>query len=433
MSLTFWIENADKSPSVSMTPTAPAVSAEKPAPCLTRQPIFTKDEKVMGYEVSCRETSASAESAPNLGQAPGGIVDAVKNVGLDVLCDNHLAFIPCTHEMLVQDNILDLPHEKIVVEIHPGIEVDASLIEACGRLKKSGFKIAIDNFRKGDGREQLLALADFLKVDLGSRGAGHPSQIAAAHAGKPYKMLAQNVNSRAEYKNAERAGFKLFQGYFFLHPENMRVRQIPTGQTSKVRLLQAVSAPEIDLPLVEELIRHDASLCFRLMRYLNSPLLGLAVPVQSVRQAMSLLGERALTRWIRTATALSVGQPKCSYLVLASLVRARFCELIAPQVEHGNADLFLLGMFSLMDVILETPLEILMEGLAFDTSAKAALLAMKNGGGARLSPVCDLVVAREKGDWERVTTHATKLNLSLQVVNRAYLEAMEWAHQIMKG
>ncbi|MGB8014027.1 MAG: HDOD domain-containing protein [Terriglobales bacterium] len=429
-----------------MPSTVQAVSAERPAPCLARQPILTKDEKVMGYEVlfceTLRETLDSPRSTSNPDPVPGSIVDAVKNVGLDVVCDGHLAFIHCTPEMLLEDVLFDLPPDKVVAEIQPGIAVSAPVIEACERLRKRGYKIAIDNFRICDDREQLVPFADFLKVDLGHRGAQNPSQIvssqmvnlqiASAHAGKPYKMLAQNVESRPEYRNAEKAGFTLFQGYFFHHPENMRVRQIPAGQTSRLRLLQAVSTPEIDLPLVEELIRHDASLCYRLMRYLNSPLLGLTAPVQSVRQAINLLGEQALTRWIRSATVLSIGQPKCSDLVLASLVRARFCELIAAKVDHGGADLFLLGMFSLMEVIMETPIKVLMEGLAFDTSAKAALLAIKNGGGARLSPICDLIVAREKGDWERVTRYATNLGLPLQSVNRAYIEAMEWAHQMTK-
>lgn len=431
------VKDADKFGEGYMTPTAQAVSAERLAPCLARRPILTKDEMVMGYEVLLRETSDSARSTSNLDQAPSSIVDAVKNVGLDVVCDGQFAFIGCSQELLLQDSLLDLASDKvrsdkIVIDIKAGTTVSAPLIEACERLRKKGYKIAIDNFRKGDDREQLLRFVDFVKVDYSVRGAEHAWRIVPAHAGKPYKMLAQNLDSWPEYKNAAKDGFKHFQGDFFLHPENMRVRQIQASQTSKLRLLQALSAPQLDLPLVEELIRHDASLCYRLMRYLNSPLLGLTTQVQSVRQAMNLLGERALSRWIRTATALSIGQAKSSHLVLASMVRARFCELIGLKVEHGNADLFLVGMFSLMDVILETPLEILMEGLAFDSSAKAVLLAMKNGGGARLSPVCDLMVAREKGDWERVAMHATRLNLSLQSVDGAYIGAMEWAHQMTK-
>lgn len=97
-------------------------------------------------------------------------------------------------------------------------------------------------------------------------------------------------------------------------------------------------------------------MCYRLLRYLNSPLVGVSNTVQSVRHGITLLGERELVRWIRMATTLIMGQEKCSDLVLASLVRARSCELIAPKVNHGSCDLFLIGMFSLMDAILEVPM-----------------------------------------------------------------------------
>src|SRR5271165_5253105 len=131
-----------------MTPTAQAVSAEKPAPCLARRPILTKDEKVMGYEVLFRETSDSPRSTPNPDRAPCSIVDTVKNVGLDVVSDGHLAFIQCTDQMLLQDALLALPPDKVVADIQPGITVGAPVIEACERLRKSGYKIAIDNFQK---------------------------------------------------------------------------------------------------------------------------------------------------------------------------------------------------------------------------------------------------------------------------------------------
>jgi EAL and modified HD-GYP domain-containing signal transduction protein len=415
-----------------MSATAQAVAAEQLAPFLARQPILMKDEKVMGYEVFFRESSADPRSQANPEPSAGNAVDTLKTIGLDVVCDGQLAFLHCTNQMLLEDALFALPANKVVAEIQMDIAVGPAVIAACERLKKSGYKIAIDNFWIGDDREQLVRLADFLKVDAGRRGAEYLSKITAAHAGKPRKMLAQNVDTRAQFKNAEKAGFTHFQGYFFQHPENMRVRQIPASQSSKLRLLRAISAPEIDFTLVETLIRHDASLCYRLMRYLNSPLLGFSTPVQSVRHAINLLGEQALTRWIRTATALSLGQPKCSDLVLSSLVRARFCELIGTRVERGTVDLFLVGMFSIMDAILETPLEVLIEGLAFDPHAKAVLLAIQNGGGTRLSPVCDLMIAREKGDWERVASHAAKLNLPLQFVNRSYLEALQWGHQMTK-
>jgi EAL and modified HD-GYP domain-containing signal transduction protein len=127
------------------------------------------------------------------------------------------------------------------------------------------------------------------------------------------------------------------------------------------------------------------------------------------------------------ATALVMGQEKCSDLVLSSLVRARFCELISPKIDHGASDLFLIGMLSLMDAILEVPMGLVVEGLAFDPPTKDALLGAKQGSETPLTPLYRLMLAREEGDWEEVTAQAKKVNVSLPQVNRAYNEAMAWA------
>jgi EAL and modified HD-GYP domain-containing signal transduction protein len=246
-------------------------------------------------------------------------------------------------------------------------------------------------------------------------------------------MIAQKVETRLQMITAVKDGFTLLQGYFFHRPERMRARHIPASHANHLRLLQAISAPEVDLAGIEALLKHDPSLCYRLLRYLNSPLLGIASPVRSIRHGMNLLGERELVRWIRMATALVMGQEKCSDLVLSSLVRARFCELIAPNVDHGNSDLFLMGMLSLMDAILELPMGVVVEGLALDSDVKAQLLDAKAGRKSQLTPIYDLMLAREAGEWDAVTDFTKKLNLSLAFVNRAYTEAMRWARAMTSG
>ena len=243
-------------------------------------------------------------------------------------------------------------------------------------------------------------------------------------------MVAQRVETRVQMLEASAHGYRLFQGYFFRHPERMRARHSPASQTTHLRLLQVTSAAEVDLDAVEDLIKHDASLCYRLLRYLNSPLVGIPSPVRSVRHGMALLGERELVRGLRMATALVMGQEKCSDLVLASLVRARFCELVSPKIDHGESDLFLIGMLSLMDAILEVPMGLVVEGLAFDPAIKDALLGAKKGSETPLTPLYRLMLAREEGDWEEVTVQARKLNLSLALVNRAYNQSMVWAREV---
>lgn len=418
-----------------MNTSGKAALAEKPASCLARQPILNKDEKVLGYELLFRESPEEDRFNSDFEGGTRSIIDTVNVMGLDVVCDGRLAFINCTEEMLLQEFFLLLPAEKTVIEIQESIPAAENVIAACDRLKLAGYRIALDNFAPGDRREALLPYADYLKVDIRRVTPQQSSDLAKyppRYQGKCC-LAAEKVETRLQFVSAVKDGYTVFQGYFFRHPERMRARHIPANQASQLRLLKAVSAPRVDLDEVEGLIKHDASLCYRLLRYLNSPLLGLSSTVQSIRHGIALLGERELLRWIRMATTLIMGQEKCSDLVLASLVRARFCELIAPKVNHGSCDLFLIGMFSLMDAILEVPMGVVIEGLAFDDETRTELLGMKSGTPTALSPIYELMVARESGEWDVVARQAKKLNLSLVFVNRAFNEAVSWAHQMTTG
>ena len=411
-----------------MNTSAKTAPAEKPGSCLARQPILNKDEKVLGYELLFRDSLEGDRFNSNFEGGTRSIIDTLNVMGLDVVCDGRLAFINCTYEMLLKDFFLLLPAEKTVIEIQESVPADDAVVVACDRLKLAGYRIALDNFVPGDSREGLLPYADYLKVDI-RRATQQQCAALTCYASKAC-LLAEKVETRLQFITALKDGFTLFQGYFFRHPERMRARHIPANQASQLRLLKAISAPEVDLDAVEELIKHDASMCYRLLRYLNSPMLGMSNTVQSVRHGITLLGERELVRWIRMATTLIMGQEKCSDLVLASLVRARFCELIAPKVNHGSCDLFVIGMFSLMDAILEVPMGVVIEGLAFDAETRTELLGMKAGKPTALSPIYDLMVSRETGEWDVVARHAKKLSLSLPFVNRAFNEAVSWAHQM---
>jgi len=413
-----------------MNPVGQAAPAKKPSPCLARQPILAEDEKVIGYELLFRDNPEENRCSSDFENATLSTIDTLNVMGLDVVCDGRLAFINCTQQMLRKEYFLLLPPDKVVVEIQENVPADESIVAACLRLKQKNYRIALDNFVPDDAREALVARADFIKVDIRRVAPGQGAAMAARYGSPQRRMLAHKVETRVQFVDAIKDGFTLFQGYFFRHPERMRARHLPPSQAGHLRLLQAISAPEVDLAAVENLIKHDASLCYRLLRYLNSPLLGVSSPVKSIRHAMNLLGERELVRWIRMATTLVMGQEKCSDLVLSSLVRARFCELIAPKLDHGKSDLFLMGMLSLMDAILEIPMGVVVEGLALDPDTKAGLLSARTGGGTSLSPVYDVMVAREAGDWEGVAAQAKKLNLSLPFVNRAYNEAMTWAHEM---
>jgi EAL and modified HD-GYP domain-containing signal transduction protein len=242
-------------------------------------------------------------------------------------------------------------------------------------------------------------------------------------------MLAEKVETREEFVAAKKAGFLYFQGYFFRRPEIISTHEIPANQLTYVRMLAAVSQRELDVRAVENLVKGEASLCYRLLRYLNSAAFGFASEIHSVRHALSILGEREVRRWIRLVATLGAGQGKATDLVLGALVRARFCELLSPKIQGGDSDLFLMGMLSLMDAILEIPLHQVLDNVPIDMECKAALL----GNASSLRPFYQLMLAQESGEWQAVSQLSSQLHLNETEVADVYWAAMQWAQQVSAG
>jgi c-di-GMP-related signal transduction protein len=409
---------------------AQAAPVEKPTACIARQPILSADETVVGYELFFRDGRDERRFTSDSDSATAATIETLNLVGLGVLCDRRIAFINCSHKSLVTENFELLPPDDLVIEIQQTVPAQEDVLLACQRLKQKGYSLALDNFVPNDKREALIPYADYLKVDFTRVPPMQSAELVARYGSESCRMLATKVETRQHFLTAGKNGFTRFQGYFFQHPENLQVRHIPANQATYLRLLSAVSKPDVDLAEVEKLIKHEPALCYRLLRYLNSPVLGLSSPVGSVRNALTLLGEKEAVRWIRMTTTLGMGQDKPSDLVLSSLVRARFCELVAPRVEHGKCDLFLLGMLSLIDAILAVPIGMVVEELSLDPAIKDQLLAVKMGKKTMLSPVYDLMIAREVGDWGLVTKLGKQLNLSLSFVAETSNAAMKWAHEI---
>ena len=393
---------------------------------VARQPIFTREESVFGYELLFRNGVDDYFRGTDPEAASRSTLNTSMLMGLDALCDGRRAFINCTREVLLKDYVTLLPSAQTVVEILETVPPDDVVLAACQRLKEAGYLIALDDFVTSDPRETLADFADIIKVDM--RRIPFDEAVAIAKRYGPWRcrMLAEKVETREEFFAAKQAGFLYFQGYFFQRPETLHSHEIPENQLHYVRMWQAVSKPELDVREIEKVIKSEASLCYRLLRYLNSAAFGFGNEIHSVRHALAILGEREIRRWVRLVATLGAGQDKPSELVLAALMRGRFCELLSPKIPHGKSDLFLLGLLSLMDAILEMPMARILESVPVDRETAQVL----SGGESDLRKFYQLMLAQESGDWQATGELSRQLHLSESEVAEKYWEAVSWAQQV---
>jgi len=393
---------------------------------VARQPILTKDEKVFGYELFFRDGVENYFCSPDTEAASRSTLDSSMLLGLDVLCDGRRAFLNCTREMLLKDYATLLPANQTVVEVLESVSADDLVMAACQRLKEAGYMVALDDFAVNDPREALTDVADIIKVDLRSTSPADCAAMVKRYGPWRCRMLAEKVETREEFDQARKAGFVYFQGYFFRKPETITTREIPANRINYLRMLQAVSKPDLNSREIENAIKGEASLCYRLLRYLNSAVFSFANEIHSVRHALSMLGEREVRRWVRLVVTLGAGQNRASELVLSALVRARFCELLSPKVQHGQSDLFLMGLLSVMDAILDVPMPEVLDKVPVDHETKAVLL----GQASPLRPFYQLMLALESGNWQNTTELCGTLRISEADVAHAHWEAMQWARQV---
>jgi c-di-GMP-related signal transduction protein len=404
-----------------------ATQAREPQPLryVARQPIFDREEKVFGYELLFRDGLENAFSGDK-DVASRATLDRSLLIGLDVLCDGKRAFVNCTRDTLIKGLVTLLPSTSTVVEILETVPADPDVLAACRSLKEAGYMIALDDYVADDPRESLVDLADIVKVEMQLTTEEQRTVLIKRFGPWRCRMLAEKIETHADFVRARDQGFVYFQGYFFRRPEMMQTRDMPANRLNYLKMLQEVSRPELNVTGLENLIKEEASVCYRLLRYLNSPMFGFKSEIHSVRHALSILGERDLRRWVRLVAAVGAGQEKTSDLALSALVRGRFGELLAPHVPHGKSDLFLLGLLSLIDAMLEMPMADVLERIALDQETKAVLL----GRPSPLRPVFQLILAHESGEWAEAAALAETLHLEPEDVAACYWQAQQWAREL---
>jgi len=406
----------------------PSVQASSPADqtlmrFVGRQPILDIDMKVYGHELLFRSGTSNAFSGDEE-QATQSIIDN----SLLLLSEDsrEITFINCTRESLLSGIVTLLPPESTVLEILERIDSDPELLECCRRLKNAGYRFALDDFSHAGSQIPLLEIAEFIKVDFMASDSEARARIYDVAGDRQMKFIAEKLETEQDVEAAWSEGCEFFQGYYFCKPIMTATRVIPQNQLVYMRLLTELSREPANLLTIEQLVMSDTSICYRLLRLVNSALYALPYPVTSIRGALMMIGEDEFRKLVTVALANVVGTRKSKAATRVALERAKFCELLAPLFNESPGTLYLLGMLSLIDVILGMPMPQILGMLPLDSRMKAALL----GEQGPLTLALDLVRAREAGGWLQATSIQESIGLAGSTASRFYLEAIQWADRI---
>jgi c-di-GMP-related signal transduction protein len=396
---------------------------------VARQPIFNINQEVFAYELMYRSGAKKFYSSLNGDQASSEVItNSFLLIGLETLTRGKKAFINFTKNLLENDVATLLPNECIVVEILQDIEPDEKTLNACKKLKELGYLLALDNFSYNKKFLPLVDLVDIIKIDFLNTDEKERQAVVQRLSSQQVSFLAEKVETREDFNRAMQMGYSYFQGYFFSKPLILTGKDIPSFKLIYLKILQEINKQELDFNKLEEYIKMDVSLSYKLLKFINSLSFGFRSEIRSIKQALVLLGQKELSKWLSLIALRGIGDNKPDELIITAICRGRFCELIAPRVglKNRSSDLFLMGMFSLIDAFLDRPMSEILTELPISEDIKYALL----GGNSRFRDVFELIISYESGDWEQLSFKAAKLDLEEIEIKECYLSSLDMSNQI---
>lgn len=389
---------------------------------VARQPIFDRNVNVRAYEILFRSSGQDEAQFSSADCATAEVgVNAVLDIGLDRLVGNHVAWINIPRNVLVNGLYEFFPPERVVLELLETIEADSEVLAAIERAKSLGFQIALDDFVLNGRTRALVPLADFVKLDV-LASSDESIQGAMRELRAPgLRLLAEKVESHAAFQRMNSLGCELFQGYFFAQPQLLEGRKVPNNRMSLLRVVASLQDADASLEAIEDLIRGDVGLSYRLMRYVNSVGVGMLAPIHSLRHAIMTLGFERVRACVMVLM-LSACDDKPDELVTTSLVRARYCQLLCGFTGLDPQRGFLVGLMSAIDAFLDRELEGIVLEMGFSEDIVSALVAHEG----QLGLVLESAIACESAEQSRLGT----MQMQSAALRESYLDALSWSAQM---
>jgi len=395
---------------------------DKPQIFIGRQPIFNSTLNVIGYELLFRSDNVNAFDESDGGKATSQVINnALLEIGLDEIVGDVPAYINFTKELLVNGVAELLPADRVVLEILETVVVDQELIEGVELLVKAGYQIALDDFTYSDEWAPLIKLAHVIKIDVMEHSIDDVRVQLKYLEGGNAKLLAEKIETQDEFDLLKKEGFDYYQGYFFSKPTIISHQAMSSNNLSLVLLLAKLQSTNEDIDEIEKLVSQNISLSYKLLRYINSAAFSVKNKLTSIKQIVIYFGLQRLKDWV-CLIVLTENSNKPAELIRTCLTRAKMCELIANETGIVEKDsYFIVGLFSTLDVLLEQPLNTLLEKLPLDNAINQALLELEGDMGQVLS--CS--ISCEQCDWDKIQSSTIRLGR----LSELYLEATTWSRQ----
>lgn len=389
---------------------------------LARQPIFDRQYNIHAYELLFRnnQTSPSADLDYYSGDiATTRVINySFLELGIERVIGSHIAFVNLTRNFILSDDPIPFGGERVVLEVLENIKVDEELINAVKKLALRGYHIALDDFIFHESLRPLIELASIIKVDILALSESELRHHVTLLREFPVKLLAEKVETKAQFRLCMDLGFDYFQGYFFCRPEIIKDKPIPDNKLKLLELLGKLQDPDIEFKTIESIIRQDPGLSLKLLRLLNSAAIGFPRQINSLREGLVILGLKAIKTWT-TLIVMSEMSPGPTELIHVTLVRAKMAEKIATKFGCSPDAGFLLGLFSTIDTMLSKPMEEIIKSIPLSNESNLALISRGGMKGQLLNSVIHYC----EGHWNKVADGEA----SLEDMSNAYIEANHWA------
>lgn len=398
---------------------------------LARQPVFNRSLQVEGYELLYRfDDQAEGGEAHDGDRATAKVIaQSMLVTNFDKLVANKLAFINFSDHLILQEIPLIFDPHKIVIELLKTIVITDELLAKIKSLRELGYRFAVDITVLEGPASVLVPLMSIIKVNYLNTTFSERVSLLGSFKQLNVQFLAEKLETREGYKEAQELGFHYYQGYFFAKPDEVKYKEIEPLSTTYLSVMQELSSPSPKFDSLARMIEADVSVSFKLLKLINSAAFYRRTKIQSIEQALVVLGLNELRKWIMLLMLQSTSHDKPAELVATVMIRARLMSLIGKRLKLSVSEneCFLTGMLSLLDVMTEQPMATVLNELSLSDEITIAILKRET----QLGLLLDIVEGYEQTKVEQMQAGAEQLKFNLQELPLMYFESMEWVDQLI--